>query len=112
MDDLWQIERSLWLDGVEAYRAHMAGQCLMAFGPVGTMANAAILSSLEHAPRWSSVAFASQIAIRPGDVLAVLSYEALAERAGAPPYRALCTSTYLRQPQGWKIVQHQQTQLS
>jgi len=111
MDDLWQNERRLWLDGAAAYRTHMASQCLMAFGPMGAMTNADILASLEHAPRWSSVAFTRQTTIEPRSDTAVLCYEAEAERPDSPPYRALCTSTYLRETDGWKVVQHQQTPL-
>ena len=34
---LWDIERTLWLDGVSAYRERMDEACLMAFPGMGVM---------------------------------------------------------------------------
>lgn len=111
MDDIWEAERRLWLEGVGAYRELMAEQCVMAFGPSGVMDNHAILEGLKDSPRWSSVAFADQASIRPGDGAAVIAYTARGEREGADTYRALCTSTYVLIGGHWRIAQHQQTPL-
>lgn len=49
---------------------------------------------------------------RSGDSVAVLAYRAEARRAEDGPYRAYCTSTYVRSGDGWKLVQHQQTPIA
>ena len=112
MDDpLWTIERSLWLDGVDAWQAHLASSCIMAFGPTGAMQNARIIDSLRATPRWSAVEMSDTLLIRPAPNVAVLAYAATAQREGGEHYRALCTSSYVEEGGDWKIAQHQQTPL-
>jgi hypothetical protein len=111
MDELWTIERDLWLAGVDAYETRMAPQCLMVFGPMGVMERGAILDAVRQAPRWSEVAFDQRQSIAPADDIAVLAYRATGSRDGAEPYRALCTSSYIRSAGRWLIAHHQQTPL-
>tara|TARA_R110002020_G_scaffold26365_6_gene85232 strand:- start:409 stop:747 length:339 start_codon:yes stop_codon:yes gene_type:complete len=108
-DPLWNIERSLWLDGVDAWQAHLAPSCIMAFGPTGVLQDAQIIDSLAQAPRWVDVTMSDTTLIRPATDVAVLAYGARARRHGAEPYQALCTSTYVRRDGKWTIAQHQQT---
>jgi hypothetical protein len=109
MDDLWQIERRLWLEGVEAYREHMSETCLMVFGPMGIMRGEQILKTLEGAPRWAELRISDETTAAPSSDVRVLAYKADAERAGAEPYHAYCSSTYVKGGRGWQLVQHQQT---
>lgn len=110
MQQVWTIERSLWLDGVEAYRTHMADQCVMVFGPVGILTRDQILQTIEGAPRWQEVEMAEPIlATTDGSTTIVIAYRAEARRAGADPYRALCSSTYFVQDGELRLAQHQQT---
>ncbi|MGV8830725.1 MAG: DUF4440 domain-containing protein [Devosia sp.] len=112
MDNLlWNIERSLWLQGVDAWEQHLANCCIMAFGPTGAMQNTQIIESLRAAPRWLDVTMSEIQLIRPAADVAVLAYRALAQRDGAAPYEALCTSTYVGAAGTWQIAQHQQTPL-
>ena len=111
MDDIWKMERRLWLEGIEAYADLMAPECVMAFGPMGVLEGQAIIDSLRDAPRWSDVVMSAQVLKHPSGDVAVLAYQAEGNRDAASPYRALCTSTYLRLDSGWRIVQHQQTPL-
>ncbi len=111
MEELWDIERQLWLLGGEAYREKMAAECLMAFGPMGVMRNEAIVEAIHVALRWTEVQMTEQTLIRPATDVAVLAYKALGSRERSETYLALCTSTYIRDPDGWKVAQHQQTPL-
>lgn len=104
--DLWATEQSLWVGGAEAYDAVLDFGCLMAFpSPAGIMVGPVIAESLRHAPRWEGVIMEQRHLERPAEDVAVLAYAAFARREGAEPYRAYCTSTYVR----GRLVQHQQT---
>ncbi len=112
MHDVWTIERSLWRDGVKAYEARMADECVMVFGPMGILDRAQILKTLDQAPRWQDVVMTETTLVTPGDSIAiVIAYKAEASRAGEKPYRALCSSTYLVLDGELKLAQHQQTPL-
>jgi hypothetical protein len=106
--DLWKIERRLWLEGAEAYEEVMATLCIMVFGPSGIMQRDDILESLRNAPRWSDVEL-SERSESFRDEVAILAYRAVGEREDDAPYKALCTSTYVREGNEWRLAQHQQT---
>lgn len=109
--ELWDNERSLWTGGPEAYRACVDDGAIMAFPGLGFLSGAeTILAAIEGAPRWPDVAFTAQtLALAETDGLAVLAYEARAQRPGEPEYHVFCTSTWVRRDAGWAVVQHQQT---
>ncbi len=109
MDEVWSIERRLWLEGGEAYESNMAPDCLMAFAGIGVLRGPAIVESLREAPRWRTVTMSEQVEARPNDGTMVIAYVAEASRGEGKPYRALCTSTYLLAGGRWTIAQHQQT---
>jgi len=106
--ELWDTERSLWLEGVDAYDRHLATEAVMVFGPIGIMDRKAILASLKDAPRWSHVELSQRTTISPSPDVTVFAYGAEAKR-GDETYSALCSSTYLRIGQDWWLAQHQQT---
>lgn len=109
MDELWQIERRLWLDGADFFADHMADDALMVFpDPVGILEGEAIVEGLRHAPRWSSVDMEEQTTVeRDGGV--ILAYRATGQRNGQEPYKAFCMSVYEPKAGGWRITAHQQT---
>jgi hypothetical protein len=108
--EFWDAERELWTGGPEAFRRWMAAECLMVFpAPTGILTGAAAVEAVAAAPRWAEVAFADRHLRRPGGEAAVLAYRAEAARPGGEPWRALCTSTYVRLAGAWWLVQHQQT---
>ncbi|HEX2256307.1 MAG TPA: nuclear transport factor 2 family protein [Afifellaceae bacterium] len=110
LDELWALEEEFWTGGEKHFRRALAPDCVMAFpAPVGILAGEAIVESLRHAPRWSSIAMRERHTAQPSPDLAVLAYLAEAKRGEAAPYRGYCTSTYRRTPKGWRLVQHQQT---
>lgn len=109
-DDVWRLEELLWIGTLAEFKQAVHPACIMAFAtPVGIMAGAEILQSLQGVPRWTSVMMRERQECRPADGVVVLAYEAEGEREGDPPYRAICTSTYWRSDHGWRLVQHQQT---
>jgi len=109
-DDLWAVERRLWLDDLDAYAAILDPACVMAFPPpAGLMGGAEIAESLTGAPRWADVEMAERRLAQAANDIAVLAYRAAARRAGSGPYHAYCTSTYRRDGGTWRLIQHQQT---
>lgn len=111
-DPLWQIERDFWLLGASHFARTMADGCLMALpDPVGVLGGPQVLESLEGVPRWVTVELTDTHLSSLGDV-GVLAYRVAARREGQDkPYRALCSSTYVRANGQWLMVQHQQTPL-
>lgn len=107
--DLWDLERRLWIEGQDAFAELMDMQAVMIFPePIGILYDGNILSEVEIAPSWCDVAMTDRIR-RQRDKLVILNYRAEACRAGAKPYRAMCTSIWQEAGTGPRIVGHQQT---
>ncbi|TXH34189.1 MAG: hypothetical protein E6Q98_19370 [Rhodospirillaceae bacterium] len=67
-DLLWHSERRLWLEGVDAFKAIVHPDCIMAFAaPIGVMKGRAIIESLKDAPRWTEVEMSLQTSSHAGD---------------------------------------------
>jgi hypothetical protein len=107
-DEIWALEERFWLEGSDVYDDLLDPACLMAFPSMGVMRAADVLDSLKQAPRWSSVQMSNRAIGRAGDAVIVAGYDAEGRRGDAEPYRCLCTSTYRRDGDRWKLVQHQQ----
>src|SRR4051794_17478169 len=109
MDEIWSLETALWLKGIEQFEAVLGPTCLLALPGIGVLDRDQTIASLKDAPRWSKVTMREQRTAGDGSAL-VLAYQAEGEReGGAPPYHALCSSTYVRHDGAWRMVQHQQT---
>ncbi|WP_134725891.1 nuclear transport factor 2 family protein [Paracoccus luteus] len=106
-EERWAEEESLWTMGAaEAWRnAHPA--CVMAFAD-GIVQGRAILARLDTGPRWKMIAMTDRHATEGEDCI-VLAYRALATRPDGSTRAAICTSTWVRQRDGWQLIQHQQT---
>lgn len=109
--EIWTIEEILWTGGTDAYRRRMAPLCMMVFPGIGVLKGDEVLDALADAPRWSEVVMEGRTLIET-DGLTVLAYTATAQRDGDSPYSAYCSSTWRETPDGWRIVQHQQTPLA
>jgi hypothetical protein len=108
--EFWEVERSLWLGGEEAFRAWLAAECVMVFPqPAGIMEGPAILEGIAAAPRWERVEMSQRRLRRSGETAVVLAYRGEAVRPDGPPYGALCSSTYVALAGTWRLAQHQQT---
>lgn len=107
-DLLWRMENRFWLDGPEFYKANMAAEAVMVFAGVGVMQGEAILDGLRQAPRWNEVEMDGQASAALGET-SVLSYRATARREGEEPYRAVCSSTYVRRGDDHVLLAHHQS---
>jgi hypothetical protein len=67
-----------------------------------------VLASMSGAP-WSSFELEDLEARIVHDDVGIVTYRAIAERRGRGEYVALMSSVYVRRPDGWKLVLHQQT---
>ncbi len=107
-DQFWPVEETLWLSGPEDYAAVLHPCCLMAFSRVGLLSADAVLEAV-RGQRWRSVTASDAVLNRINEDVIVLGYRAEALRDGSPPYRCVCTSTYIREGAAWRLVQHQQS---
>lgn len=108
-ESLWKMEEHFWTDGADAARSLMADGAVMVFPyPSGILQGDEIADGMEAAPRWRSVIMTDR-RLRRQDNVAVLAYQASAERSGSDLYRALCASTYVNDEGNWRLVSHQQT---
>jgi hypothetical protein len=111
--DFWQVERSLWLKGAEAFRAWVAPDCVMVFPePVGILSGEAILDGVVRAPRWQRLEISAAVLRRAGSATVLLAYRAEAHRGNGETHRALCSSAYVHEAGDWWLVLHQQTPLA
>jgi hypothetical protein len=108
---VWAFEESLWTASAEHYQESIDQDCLMVVpAPPYVLAGQQAIDAVKDTPRWSKVVFSQQQVSRPQEGLIVIAYKAEAEKDGAPPYTAHCTSVYRRLGHDdWKVVQHQQT---
>jgi len=112
-EKIWQIEEQLWVGCREQLAGSVSDLCVIALPePVGPMLGAQLRQTPGHAPPWDFVAMTDQTTASPTSGVIVLAYRAEGRRIGAPPYRALCTSTYARKNDVWSLVQHHQTQIA
>lgn len=108
----WALEENFWLEGPTFYRAHMTEDAEMWFPDrPEALKGEQILDALQNAPRWESVRFDHQ-QMDVGDDRITLRYRATAQRDGQDAYRAHCTTTYVREPGGLKLVEHHQRAVS
>lgn len=114
LEELLELERRGWAalssDGGRAFYASILhAEALMLFpGGLRLEGKEAILESLEARP-WASFEIDEATAIELGPGAGVLAYRVAAARAGAAPYRALISSTYVRVNGAWNLILHQQT---
>ena len=84
-DQLWEIERALWLQGVDTYEQRLAPEVLLVFPPpTGSLDRGQTLAAIGAAPRWHRVAFHNQRTAKPVTGMRVLAYLVTANRDGEP----------------------------
>ncbi len=93
----------------EFYAAVLRDDAVMLF-PSGLrlVGKAAILDSFDARP-WRGFALESPAVIELGSDAAALTYRVAADGGGSEPYRALASSTYVRDGREWRLALHQQT---
>ncbi len=109
---LWDCERDLWLKGEGRHRELVSAMAVMVFPePAGVMQGEAIFAGVASAPRWARAEITPR-AGGGGEHVRTLAYAVQARRDEGGDYRALCSSTWVRDqeaPEGWRLLQHQQT---
>ncbi len=106
---LWDMEERFWTGGADSARQMTARGAVFVFPyPAGILQGDSLWREKDVAQRWRSVEMSERHLSREGDV-AVLAYRVTAERGGEPICEALCTSTYLKDGDGWLRLTHQQT---
>jgi hypothetical protein len=104
---LWDLETRLWTDRDAWDGLHP--EAVMVFpGDGGLMDADAIRAALAEAPRWREADLTERREIRQGDIR-ILAYRAVARREGEAPYRANCSSVWIEDARGRRILHHQQS---
>jgi hypothetical protein len=107
--EMWVLERTFWLAGVDVYRRHLADQALMVF-PGMALDRDRTIESVASGPRWSSVTFSEQRLIWLTPDAVALSYRAVGWREdNDAPYAARVSSVYVKRGDEWKLTLHQQS---
>lgn len=111
MDTIWNAERRLWTGDADAFRGLLARDCVMILPPpIGMMGRGAVVESVEASPRWRRVDMTREQEATGGDCV-VIAYDADAERAEGGPYRARCSSCWVRVGGEWRMISHHQRPL-
>jgi ketosteroid isomerase-like protein len=110
-DTLLELERRLWLEGVETYRELLDGDCLTIFpDPVGAMARAAVIEAVATGSRWTSVQFVEPRLVMLTGEAALVTYKADARcETDNSAYAARIHSAWVRRGEGWRMAYHHQT---
>jgi hypothetical protein len=109
--DLLDLEKRFWTGDAGFYRDNLDDECLTVFTEMqGVYASDKIADMVKEGPRWSDVDLDPKGLVQPSGDVAVLSYEARAEREGTA-YHALVSSGYIKKNGAWKLMFHQQTPL-
>ena len=111
-DELESLERDGWEalsgpNGAMFYAEVMHDDGLMVF-PGLTMDKRAALEAIREARPWASFELTDVRVARVGDA-GLVSYKAVGERTGQPPYQAVMSSVYVRDESGWRLLLHQQS---
>ena len=79
--DLLAIEEKFWSGDESYYRKHADSACLVAFDKMaGLMSNPDLAATAKDGNRWKKLDIEMKGVVRPCDEVAILTYEANAER--------------------------------
>jgi hypothetical protein len=116
--ELIELEQRGWAalaagEGAAFYDEVCADEALMVFPGGMLLDRQGAVEGLRDAPGWASweMADARVLPIGDGTTAAAVVYRATAQRSDEPPYRALMSSTYVRQGGSWRLALHQQSPL-
>ena len=113
-DPLAGIERKLWSNDPEFYRATYLPDAILVFDQIGRISRdeavQAIYEENASGRHWAEVKFDDLSLSRPVGGVALLSYKATARwNHEQVPSSAFCSTLYVRKEGGWRIALHQQT---
>ena len=109
MQELVDIERRLWLEGAGAFEEFLAAEAISVL-PMeeGIHDRAETVRAIMKDAHWDALDLGAIYRTRISEGVVMLSYEAVARR-GEDTYRALCSSLWRADSEGWRLVHHQQT---
>ena len=115
--ELIEIERKMWTNEVDIYGATYLPDAVLIFAETGRIDLATALDALrdegEKGQRWAEVRFDDARVLELDTDAAVLTYRATARwNYEDAPGRWLCSTVYVRRPDGWRVALHQQTILA
>jgi hypothetical protein len=109
-DGLWSHEERFWTNDEAFYEDALDAGAVMVFkAPVGILVGREIIDRVSAAPRWERVDMSERRLNAPSEGIVTLAYRAEARREGVTSEPIYCSSTYRRDGEAWKLVQHQQT---
>jgi len=105
---LLEIERGFWFEGAEYYERHIADQAVFVF-PGMRLDKDDGVTSADAAQRWKRLEIEDAEVIEVDDKVAILTYNATAQREGQEPYAGSITTVYRLEGDSPKMVFHQHT---
>ena len=110
-DEVWALERRMWLEGRSFYKTVLADDAVYAFPPpMGIFKGNAFVDQMGETGPCSDVAMGEQHALALGEH-AVLVYRGEGTGHDGSTRVANCVSAYRRTDDGWQLCAHQQTPL-
>lgn len=112
--EIFALERDFWLRGggdPEFWRRHCSDDALIVLA-MGSMGKSETIAAMEDAPGWSAVEFDDVHWVHAAES-SIVAYRAAARSkgSGVVDYRAMISSGYRKDGDGWKLIFHQQTPL-
>ena len=113
-DELIALEERGWEalaagEGADFYAEVCRDDAVMIFPGGMVLDRDGAEKGLRDAPPWVRYQLSETRVLRLGEDAGVVVYRAEAQRDGEEPYRALMTSTYVRDGGAWRLALHQQT---
>ena len=111
MKNILELENKLWLDGVSNIETQIDSDCIIILPPpISMLRGDEIGKSIDSLPNWDKVSFTDMdIAKRDSDNIIFLTYKVTANSKSQPQYKAICSTSYMKKGDNYKIILHQQT---
>ena len=106
IDELMEVERELALGRGDVYLRVLHDDAVVVV-PGAVLSKAACVAAMDESPGWDAVELDDPRLVQSGSTATVV-YRFTGTRAGTT-YRAVLSSTYTRDDQGWRLLVHQQT---
>ena len=113
LSHLVELEREGWAalaagHGADFYREQLAPEAAMAF-PFGVLTRAEAIDAMASAPPWATYELRDAQVVPLTPDAGVVVYAVEARREGQAPFRAVVSSTFVRDGDSWKLAFHQQS---
>ena len=104
--DIWKLERRGWLDGPQRI-SHVASDGLVVPpDPMPIQTFEGLRADAERAEAFTELRFEERHFVQHGDTVVIAYVASAKHRRYRRRYRARCTSTFVRDGQGWTCIAH------